>query len=135
MTDIAPVSPTAPGANVAANATEQLSPETLDYDAFLRLLVAQMENQDPLEPQSDTEYIAQLATFSNVEQNILTNERLEQLLSVGAATDAASLIGRTLSGPDGTSGEVASVRITSSGAFAELADGRTLAIGDGLTIT
>lgn len=135
MTDIAPVSATQPGAAVASTSTDQLSPETLDYDAFLRLLVAQMQNQDPLEPQSDTEYIAQLATFSNVEQNILTNERLEQLLSVGTATDAASLIGRTLTGSDGVSGEVQSVRITSDGAFAELQDGRTLAIGDGLTIT
>lgn len=40
----------------------------LDKDAFLQLLVAQMKYQDPLEPASNTEYIAQLATFSQVEE-------------------------------------------------------------------
>ena len=41
---------------------------TLDKDAFLQLLVAQMKYQDPLEPTSNTEYIAQLATFSELEE-------------------------------------------------------------------
>ena len=40
---------------------------SLDKDAFLQLLVAQMKYQDPLEPTSNTEYIAQYATFSQVE--------------------------------------------------------------------
>ena len=40
----------------------------MDKDAFLQLLVAQMKYQDPLEPTSNTEYISQYATFSQVEQ-------------------------------------------------------------------
>lgn len=40
---------------------------TLDKEAFLQLLVAQMQYQDPLEPMSNTEYVAQLATFSELE--------------------------------------------------------------------
>ncbi len=41
---------------------------TLGKDAFLQLLVCQMQNQDPLNPSTDTEYIAQLATFSQLEE-------------------------------------------------------------------
>jgi len=40
----------------------------LGKDAFLQLLVCQMQNQDPLNPSTDTEYIAQLATFSQLEE-------------------------------------------------------------------
>ena len=40
----------------------------LGKDAFLQLLVCQMQHQDPLQPSTDTEYISQLATFSQLEQ-------------------------------------------------------------------
>lgn len=43
------------------------SNDTLDKTAFLNLLVAEMKYQDPLEPSSNTDYVAQLATFSQVE--------------------------------------------------------------------
>ena len=55
-----------------------------DYDMFLRLMTAQLKNQDPLQPLDGTEFVAQLAQFSGVEQQIKTNERLDFLL--GALT-------------------------------------------------
>lgn len=56
------------------------SDTALDKQDFLKLLIAQIQNQDPLEPQDNSEYVAQLAQFSNVEQTTAINDRLDLLL-------------------------------------------------------
>lgn len=48
-------------------------------DEFLKLLVAQLQNQDPLKPQDNAEFVAELAQFSNLEQTIGINDRLDAL--------------------------------------------------------
>ncbi len=50
-----------------------------DFDTFLRMLTAQIQNQDPLSPMKAEEFAAQLATFSGVEQQVYTNQLLEGL--------------------------------------------------------
>lgn len=74
--------------NTAVESTKKETKGTseLGKDAFLQLLVAQMKYQDPLNPTSDTEYIAQLAQFSQLEQmqNLAaTNENSQMLSMVG----------------------------------------------------
>ncbi|MGR3712005.1 MAG: flagellar hook capping FlgD N-terminal domain-containing protein [Shimia sp.] len=67
-----------------------------DYETFLKLLVAQMENQDPLEPADSTEFTAQLAQFSSLEQQVLTNDLLTSVstqLAAMSSTDMAAWIG------------------------------------------
>lgn len=59
----------------------------LGKDAFLQLLVCQMQNQDPMNPNSDTEYVAQLAQFSQLEQ-------LQNLSSESEKSQAFSLVGK-----------------------------------------
>ncbi len=51
----------------------------LGRDAFLKLLVTQLQHQDPTQPQSDKEFIAQLATFSQLEQLTAINKTLEAI--------------------------------------------------------
>lgn len=59
----------------------------MDKDAFLQLLVAQMKYQDPLEPTSNTEYISQYATFSQVEQ-------IQNMAATMELTRASSMVGK-----------------------------------------
>ncbi len=50
-----------------------------DFETFLKMLTAQMQNQDPLNPIDSADYAVQLATFSNVEQQVKTNDLLTSL--------------------------------------------------------
>ena len=61
-----------------------------DFEVFLKMLTAQAEYQDPLEPIDSSEYAAQLAQFSMVEQQVTTNDLMEQILSALGANDMAS---------------------------------------------
>ena len=108
---------------------------SLNYDSFLKLLVAQMKNQDPTNPMSSSEQIAQLATFSQVEQTIKTNSNLESLLQRTSLSEANSAIGKTVTSADGkTTGIVKEVTLYSDGIVATLDTGKTLVIGPGVKI-
>lgn len=50
-----------------------------DFETFLKMMTAQVQNQDPLNPMDSSEYASQLATFSSVEQQVLTNDLLRNL--------------------------------------------------------
>lgn len=60
---------------------------TVDQDMFLQLLVAEMKNQDPLQPTSNTEWVSQYATFTQVEQGSATQSAMKQI-------QASSLVGK-----------------------------------------
>ena len=60
---------------------------------FLNLLMAQMQHQDPMEPLKDHEFVAQLATFSGLEQQMLANDRLLELQLAQISTGNAQLAG------------------------------------------
>ncbi len=129
-------SATQAAANAAQSNTTSNSASTLDYNAFLKLLIAQMKNQDPTKPIDSTEFVAQLAAFSNVEQGIKTNSKLDSLMTSLALTQADGLIGHTITSADGkTSGEVESVRITTGGAVATLTDGKEITLEAGITVS
>lgn len=69
----------------------------LDKDAFLKLLVAQLQNQNPLEPMENTEFIGQMAQFSSLEQQVQTNSNLSELALATSAqigSQAVNLVGK-----------------------------------------
>lgn len=60
----------------AKNTNTNIGKSTLGYDEFLKLLTAEMQYQDPLEPTSNTDYVAQMATFSQLEATLSMKESL-----------------------------------------------------------
>ncbi|MGA8769559.1 MAG: flagellar hook assembly protein FlgD [Rhodomicrobium sp.] len=132
---IAATSNTTAAPQTASSATSGTN-NTLDYNNFLELLVAQLKNQDPTNPSDPTAFVSQLASFSSVEQQVNTNSKLDALLTQSELSQGASIIGRTVTSTDGSvSGNVAAVEITSSGVSAILASGQTLSLGAGVVIS
>jgi flagellar basal-body rod modification protein FlgD len=95
-----------------------------------------MKNQDPTQPMDSTQYVAQLATFSQVEQSMQANTKLDQILQASSLSQATSLIGHSISSLDGeVSGIVKEVRVFSDGMVAVLESGEQVLVGPGISIT
>jgi flagellar basal-body rod modification protein FlgD len=62
----------------------------LGQNAFLQLLVTQLQHQDPLQPQDDTQFLAQLAQFTSLEQLTNINTSLQQLVTLAGGTSSTS---------------------------------------------
>jgi len=70
-----------------------------DYTAFLKLLTAQLQNQDPLKPMDTKDFTQQLVQFAGVEQSIATNKNLENMIKLqqsAQTAQATAYIGRTV---------------------------------------
>lgn len=76
---------------LGAAATDASAGPAAPRDEFLRLLVAQLEHQNPLDPESGADFVAQLAQFSSLEQVAETNQRLALIQAEQAAANDASL--------------------------------------------
>src|SRR5262245_42804039 len=125
----------------ALGAAAGLPAQALDKTAFMELLVAQLQNQDPLEPASNEEFIGQLANFSSLEQlenlndNFMTMVLLNQSNALlGQMTEGSALIGQSVTWLDPTTGEggtgvVGSVKIVDGTAFLNV-DGQDVALID-----
>jgi flagellar basal-body rod modification protein FlgD len=85
----------------------------LGTDQFLQLLVAQLQNQDPLNPISNTDFINQITSLNTVENLSNLNASFSQMLKLQQLTQGADLIGKTIdytnSGGTAASGKVDSV--------------------------
>ncbi len=115
---------------------------SLDFQSFLNLMITQLKYQDPMNPTSQQDFLAQTAQFSSVEQLTELNKKLDDVGLAGKAS-AASLIGRKVEGkttdPKGTessvSGVVLQVEYGSNGELTlGLQDGSSLPLTDVTTI-
>lgn len=116
---------------------------TLGKDAFLKLLVTQLKNQDPISPMDNSEFISQMATFSQLEQIMSINEEIEELIETNKTQQMfsyQSLLGKevqwnkeTYSDDNQTDpilesgrGTITSIKFSDDGAIFYLADGTKL---------
>jgi flagellar basal-body rod modification protein FlgD len=107
---ISEINPVTSGSTELAAAQQPV----LGKEDFLHLLITQLQNQDPLSPTDHTEFTAQLAQFSSLEQLSNVNDNLEQLQNFQASTNnsqAVSLLGK---------------EITANGNFLKLTDGEPI---------
>src|SRR5277367_3021740 len=96
---------------MSASTTSSVGSQTLNQADFLNLLVTQMSSQDPLNPTSDTEFAAQLAQFSSLQETQTMTGSLQTIQATG-------LVGQTVSATPATGGGsivgvVSSVQISS----------------------
>lgn len=93
---------------------------SINQEDFIKLFLAQLQFQDPLEPVDNREFLAQLAQFSSLEQSRQTSENTSSLLSMNASTQAISLLNHQVDvqNLDGTmaSGTVTAIHFTPEGA-------------------
>jgi len=87
-------STTKTAAQAAPGKSDKLA-DPLGRDAFMNLLLTQLQHQDPTQPQADGEFLAQLAQFSALEQLQAMNSKLESMASFFNQVESAANVGTT----------------------------------------
>ncbi len=91
--DINPTTSTSTTSSTNSSTSTGSTLITSDFELFLEMLTAQAKYQDPLDPMDNSEYAAQLATFSSVEQQVLTNDLLTEMSQQLASSSMAEYAG------------------------------------------
>ncbi len=89
--------------------------QELGKDDFLQLLITQLANQDPLSPMENTEFIAQMAQFSSLEQMTNMSTGFTQLATMLNSSEAISTVGKTVQIADGDNIITGTVEATTRG--------------------
>ena len=82
--------------NKANTVNGRTASQQLGKDDFLKLLITQLSNQDPTNPMEDTQFIAQMAQFSSLEQMTNMNESFNKMAAMINSSQASATIGRTV---------------------------------------
>ena len=119
------------GATVAATGAANPSRfANIQTDDFIRVLISELVNQDPFDPQDSSALLEQLSSLRNIESQLVLQNQFKSLVRQNQISLAGTLIGRIVSGidqnNDRASGQVISVRVQDGKAILELEGGRML---------
>ena len=111
----------------------------LSSEEFMSILISELKNQDPLDPQDTTALLEQLSSLRSIESQTSLQEDLADLVEQNQVASASNLIGKIVQGVDTTNtnatGLVVSVRVTDDGVFLELDNGRSMSMSQVTAIT
>ncbi len=97
-------------ASTGANTSTSTSTSgTMTEADFLKLLTSQLQNQDPLNPDSNTDFVSDLSTFSNMQAMSSMNTNIGSMLSQQSYTTAIGMIGKQVTTSDNQTGVVSQV--------------------------
>jgi flagellar basal-body rod modification protein FlgD len=112
------------------------SGSNLGKDEFLKILMTQLQNQDPLNPMEDKEFISQMSNFSTLEQMTNMNSLLEKFITSQTGNDSilkySEMIGKEIewanseTESEGNTGVVTAIKQTSTGIVLELDNGKEI---------
>src|SRR3954468_20088182 len=97
MSSVVPTNTAATTPSSGASTTDAIKKLSGDFNNFLTLLTTQLKNQDPLSPMDSTQFTQQLVAFTGVEQQINSNNKLDQIIALdkaGQITTASGFIGQ-----------------------------------------
>ena len=120
------------GAQASSAASASGSFGELSTDEFVKILVTELSNQDPFEPNDSAQVLEQLSSLRNIESQMSLQEQLESLVSQNQIAQASGMIGKVVQGLDLNNnrlvGVVTSVRVSDGQAILELDTGQTLSM-------
>src|SRR5215475_7596805 len=91
-----PITSTTGTSSTTASTPTQLPGSVLGKDDFLKMLAVQMQNQDPMNPMDDKDFMAQMAQFSSLEQLQNLSASTDQVVQSNAINRGMSMIGKTV---------------------------------------
>lgn len=105
----------------------------LKTEDFIKMMITQLQNQDPMEPAKNQELLAQMSQIGQLQSATTLQESLQGMVSQNQIGAAAGLVGKSVDGLDANddpvSGIVTSVRIQKDGVSLELDNGKSLPLG------
>ena len=105
----------------------------LNPDDFIKMMITQLQNQDPMEPAKNDQLLAQMSQIGQLQSSTQLQESLKGLVLQNQIGSAATLIGKTVQGMDTNNntiaGVVSSVRVQDDGVSLELDSGQSLQLG------
>ena len=124
------------GINMASSAVSPVSNSSsafgLSFQSLLQIILTQLTYQDPLKPMDNFEFVSQLAQFTQLQQSQTLNDNISNLLSAQSASQATSLLGKTV---DATSNGATVTGIVKSVSFSSGQSTLTIQTSSGSTVS
>ena len=121
-----------PAASAAPAAQPSSNPYNLNTSDFVKMMITQLQNQDPLQPESNDQLMSQMSQIGQLQSTSMLQDTLKSVSLQAQIGSASGLIGKVVQGTDQNNntihGLVTSVKVASDGASLELDNGQSLAL-------